>query len=167
MSCQQNQRTRYIYKTPTPLKDFSIFSVGESARRVCSWLESPQKRRALAHFLPELPWALSRRRFARGKSSYPRRRSSSPWGGIQSLLVPSAQNMRYSAIPNEKSTVSQSRKSISFTPNQAQFCEMHTLTGSHPTGFRYSVDVIRSVLACSLHDRARDGAQTAPSPALP
>ena len=33
----------------------------------------------------------------------------------------------------EKSTVSQSKKSIAFTPDQAQFCEMHTLTGSHPT----------------------------------
>jgi hypothetical protein len=32
---------------------------------------------------------------------------------------------------------------------------MHTLMGSHPAGFRYSVDVIRSEMARSLKDRAR------------
>jgi hypothetical protein len=119
-------------------------------------LPMPAKTPALAHFLPELPWAISRKRFARGRSSYPRRRSSSPWGGMsggQSLLA--SPNMRYSAIANEKSTMSQSKKSIAFTPNQAQFCEMHTLMGSHPTGFRYSVDVIRSVMACQSGAHAR------------
>src|SRR5688500_4494553 len=57
-------------------------------------------------------------------------------------------NTRYSAIANEKSTMSQSKKSIAFTPNQAQFCEIGTLTGSHPAGFLYSVDVTRYAMAC-------------------
>src|SRR5687767_8871900 len=56
-------------------------------------------------------------------------------------------NTRYSAIPNEKSTMSQSKKSIAFTPNQAQFCEIGRLTGSHPAGFLYLVDVIRYAMA--------------------
>jgi hypothetical protein len=41
---------------------------------------------------------------------------------------------------------------------------MHTLMGSHPAGFRYSVDVTRSVMARSLKHRAREGAQTTSRP---
>ncbi len=103
--------------------------------------------------MPELLCAICTKRFARRKSSYPRRRSSSPWGGIsdgQSLLGPPS-NTRYSATPNAKSTVSPSKKSISFTPNRTQFCEAPALTGSHPGGFRYLVNVIPSVMPCSLH----------------
>lgn len=79
-------------------------------------------------------------------ANYERRPSSSPRRGMSG----GPSNMRYTAIANEKSTVSQSKKSIAFTPNQAdgihdpaaQLCVAHALTGSHPSGFRCSVDRI-------------------------
>ena len=71
--------------------------------------------------------------------------------GGQSLVE--SPNTRYSAIANEKSTMSQSRKSIAFTPNQAQFCELNTRMGSHPGGFLYSVDIIRTMMGIAYVTR--------------